>query len=68
MALLGMLTATERWQLESKMMDALGEVTDEMAHLERLNPPTRAIVYGAGVYEAYAGVRNDLVDILADDL
>jgi len=68
MALLGLLSPYEAEALETRIMEALGEVTGEMAHLERLNPPTRALVYGAGLYEAYTGMRNDLVDILADDL
>jgi len=67
MALLSVLDMAERDALWRTMLQAIRDTQDEMAQLERLSQPVREMLYGPGVYESYRDMRNELVDLLADD-
>ena len=68
MALLGLLSPQQTAELENRFFQALEDTSDEMGRLEALNPPVRELLYGPRALESLRDVRNDLVDILADDL
>ena len=68
MALLSALNTAERDALWRTTLQAIRDTQDEMAELERLPQPVREMLYGPGVYESYREMRNDLVDLLADDM
>jgi len=68
MALLSVLDMAERDALWWIMLQAIRDTQDEMAQLERLQQPVRLMLYGPGVYQAYREMRNELMDLLADDI
>jgi len=67
-AVLGKLTASEREQWTAKLWRALRRTNDELEELERCAPAIRQLLYGPSALEMTQGMRNDLIDILADDL
>jgi len=68
MALLAELDQAERDILWWRIAEALRDTGDELSRLEALNPPVREMLYGPGIAESYRDLRNDLVDLLADDM
>ena len=65
---LGPLDDRQRSQMEARIWRALERTNDELAELERCAPETRRLLYGPLALEMTQGMRNDLIDILAEDL
>lgn len=68
MPLLDPLTVPEMDQLWWKLIQAIGLVGDEIDHLAGCPPQVRDDLYGEGCLESYTGLRDDLADIIDNDV
>ena len=60
------LTRTEARELYVMMLAGVHLVNEELGQLERLPLPARDLCYGPGILPATRGVRDDMLDLLAD--
>ena len=68
MSILSPLTQVEADALWNELMRALCDLHAEMAELEARPAAVRDMLYGPGVYESYRDLRDEVVDLLEDDI
>jgi hypothetical protein len=68
MPVLGTLTITEAGKLFWQLIGAIADVNRELDALERCPKAIRDDMYGRDCLEHYQGIRDDLVDLVADEL
>jgi hypothetical protein len=64
--LLDVITQDEADALASAILTEMPFVNDELARLERCPPSARDLCYGPRILQATYGMRDDMVDLLAD--
>jgi hypothetical protein len=50
------------------MTCAVADVTAELDQLTRRPPSVRDLLYGPGIAQSYAGLRDDLLDLLDNEI